>query len=120
MEKTILYDGECSFCTSWVRWVEKRAKDGTFHILSAQESERSRRFPEISAEALQASLHFVDEKKRVFRGAEAVRRILQEIPRYRLLSLLWKIPLAPYFLEKGYTFIAARRNSCALRQKRAK
>ncbi len=39
MSSTVLYDGECSFCTSQVNFIRRRDREGRFRFVSLQSEE---------------------------------------------------------------------------------
>lgn len=70
---TLIYDGDCSFCISCVDRLKKITK-GKVELLSFQSSRE--RFPEILIGDCERSIHWVDLNGNVFKGAEAIFRIL--------------------------------------------
>lgn len=103
---TLLYDGECSFCRTWVEYWQ-RCTDGVLYetIQAAGASH-----PDIPhAEQLRA-VHFIDEHGTVTSGAEAVYAALSRAPGKKWLSWAYAHvrPFA-WASERAYALIAAHR-----------
>lgn len=92
---TLLYDGECNLCASWVEWLEPITK-GQVEYLPFQLS--CERFPQIIIEDCERSIHWVDLKGNVFKGAEAIFRILACV-----LGRTW--PLWMYENAPGFALV---------------
>ncbi|MBA4150689.1 MAG: lipase maturation factor family protein [Verrucomicrobia bacterium] len=73
----IVFDGDCGFCTLWVRrWEQTTAGDVQF--LPSQDPTISERFPEIPKEKFETSVQLVQKNGEVYSGSEAVFRGLAE------------------------------------------
>ena len=77
VRSTLLYDGECIFCACWVEKF-KRITKGQVEYLPFQSP--CDRFPQILIDDCERSIHWVDLKGNVFKGAEAIFRILACVP----------------------------------------
>ena len=95
-KSTLIYDGKCSFCISWVGRLQYVTKDRVEYLASHQEFER---FPQTSTEDYKRSIQLVDSWGNVFEGAEAVFRTLACVPRKT-----W--PLWIYQNIPGFSFVA--------------
>ena len=95
---TLIYDGECSFCVRCVEWLKRITKDQV-ECLPFQPSRE--RFPQILIEDCERSIHWVDSKGNVFKGAEAIFRILACVP-----GRTW--PLWMYENTPGFALVAER------------
>src|SRR5580700_1809657 len=105
----MVYDGDCAFCTLWVRRWRSITGDRVEYV-PFQEPGLPARFPELNGEQLEAAVHFADTDGSVYSGAEAVFRALATHPRSRL-CLEWH-EHSPGFAratEWGYRFIANHR-----------
>ena len=95
---TLLYDGECSFCACWVERLKGITKDQV-EYLPFQSSPKQ--FPKILIEDCERSIHLIDTKGNVFKGAEAIFRILACVP-----GRTW--PLWMYENTPGFALVAER------------
>ncbi len=107
MEKpTLLYDGDCYFCRSWVnRWrktsghaVEFRAYQEAGHL-----------FSHVPSEELKAAIQLIDSQHR-YSGAEAVFKTLAYGGQKGPLFLYQKLPFFKTLSETLYRFVASHRN----------
>jgi predicted DCC family thiol-disulfide oxidoreductase YuxK len=103
----LVFDGDCHFCRRWVeRWRELTA--GAVEYASFQEV--ASRFPEISREAFENAVHFIERDGTVYRAAEAVFRSLGTLRGGRWL--LWCYQHVPGFAaitEIAYRVVAHNR-----------
>ena len=95
---TLLYDGECTFCICWVDRLKAITKDQVEYLPFQSSHER---FPQILIEDCERSIHLIDTKENVFKGAEAIFRILAFVP-----GRTW--PLWMYENTPGFAFVAER------------
>jgi predicted DCC family thiol-disulfide oxidoreductase YuxK len=107
----MVYDGNCHFCTFWVRrW--KRSTGDRVDYLPFQEPVLAARFPEIPREAFETSVQLIETNRQVYNGAEAAFRALACNPRKgRLLWLYEKAPGFALFSEWAYRFVARHRTA---------
>ena len=107
VRSTLLYDGECSFCACWVEWLKAITKDKVEYLPFQSSCER---FPQILIEDCERSIHWIDSKGNVFKGAEAIFRILACVP--GRTWLLWMYENAPGFAlvtERCYQMVSRNR-----------
>jgi predicted DCC family thiol-disulfide oxidoreductase YuxK len=126
----IVYDAECALCTRAVRQLSAvRGARAEFRFVPLQELEKRMKaeacggreraaaepdaLPEtlnrLDPGALRAQLHVVQADGAVFAGAEAVVRIMRELPRWRLLSGLYRVPGMKRAADAAYRYVARRR-----------
>ncbi len=106
MEKpTLLYDGDCYFCRSWVnRW--KKISGAAVEFRAYQEARHL--FPEIPTEELKIAVQLIDSQGRCS-GAEAVFRTLAYGKTAWPLFLYQKLPFFKTLCEGIYRLIASHR-----------
>ncbi len=103
---TLLYDGECLFCRTWVDYWQ-RCTDG---VLYETVQDAGDAHPGIAREQQLRAVHFVDENGKVTAGAAAVFSLLARAPGKKWL--LWAYEhLRPFAWasEQAYALIAAHR-----------
>src|SRR5207237_8584055 len=70
------------------------------------------RFPQISAEQFQESIHLIEPDRRVFTGAEAVLRMLATAGHKRWLHAIYShVPAAGALFDSLYGFVARHRGA---------
>lgn len=95
MKPTLVYDGDCRFCTRWVaRWKHLTGAAVDY----APSAEAARRFPKVPAEAFARAVQFIDADGTVAEGAAAVYKALERAP--------WPAPLAAAAYRRAPGFAA--------------
>jgi lipase maturation factor 1 len=113
---TLIYDGECGFCGKWIDWLRKEDVLQRIELLSYQSEECRSRYPKIDAMSCIEGGKLITLKGDVYSGAEAVPIIFKEIPRWRWVAYLTRIPGVMFIARLVYRRIARNRISlsCAL------
>jgi predicted DCC family thiol-disulfide oxidoreductase YuxK len=106
---TVLFDGECMFCTfqsrliSWLDWFN------AVRLVPIADPRVAEIAPGISRENLHEAMHCVTRDGRIYRGARCIRFISLRMPLAFPLALLLYIPGVIYLAEILYRFISRRR-----------
>lgn len=110
----MIYDGDCSFCSFWVkRW--DCVTGGQVSFLQSRDPEVAVRFPEVPGEQLETAVCLIQTDGAVCSGAEAAFRVLACNPRERWL-LDWYEHSAAFarISERVYRFVARHRGLFSL------
>jgi predicted DCC family thiol-disulfide oxidoreductase YuxK len=91
------------------RLLEKWDRDRRFEVVPSQAPGVQARFPWIPARAYREALQLVGPGGRTWQGAAAVEKILDELPKGRLLSWIFKIPFARPLADRVYKWFARNR-----------
>ena len=112
---TVLYDGDCGFCSLTVDVLRDLDLDTRMEFVPLQHARRHPERPELAAAAeeypLAESIHVLRDDGRVRAGGEAVLEILQALPAGWLFRPWWFVPGLPAVLDRGYAAIARRRGT---------
>ena len=108
-EYTVVYDGTCKVCGKIVRKLNKWDRAKRMQTIPSQAAGVRARFPWIPARAYQESVQLIGPGGRTWQGAAAVEKILELIPRGRLISWIFKIPFARPLAERFYRWFARNR-----------
>lgn len=102
---TMIFDGECGFCRRWIaRW--KSWTGASVNFVPYQELKST----SLKREDLERAVHLIEADGQVFRGAEAVFRMLSPVPGKRWLSWAYeRVPLFARASEWFYSFVARHR-----------
>jgi predicted DCC family thiol-disulfide oxidoreductase YuxK len=106
---TVLYDGECMFCTfqsrviTWLDWFH------TVSLVPIADPRVAEIAPGVAREDLQEAMHCVAKNGRIYKGARCIRFISLRMPLAFPLALLLWIPGVIYLAEMVYRFISRRR-----------
>ena len=106
---TLVYDGECGFCTRSARWVERRDRAGRISVRPSQEAGLIERLGLSREEADRASWA-VEAGGRKFEGAAAINRVFTELGAgWRLLGSLYELAPIRWVEDRYYGRVARRR-----------
>lgn len=109
----LIYDGNCGFCRCWLAWARQSLGD-RLEYLPLQDPHIPGRFPNLSRDRLEESVHLVEPDGTVYCGARAV---------FEALELGWSsLPIRAYrripgvgpVSELGYRFVARHRSFFAV------
>jgi len=105
----IVFDGDCNFCTLWIRrW--RQITGDTVDYLPSQAAGIGTQFPEIPPERFQTAVQLIETDGAVYSGAEAVFRVLSKNPGWQWpLAAYDIVPLISGITESAYGFVAAHR-----------
>ncbi|MEJ5343805.1 MAG: DUF393 domain-containing protein [Chloroflexus sp.] len=109
MRYTMLYDGNCRICRSQAALIAGYDDHNQIELLDANSASARERFPQISHEEAMGQLHVVGPDGTIYRGAEAVREILLQLPTLRGLGELLRLPGALTLAQPVYELIARNR-----------
>lgn len=105
-----MFDGDCSFCKSWVGYWRALTGDAVEYVAYQSASVR---FPEIPDTAFRKAVHFITPQA-AYSGAEAVFRLNAMLTgRAWLLTLFYRLPLFQRLAEWAYSLVAANRNAAS-------
>ncbi|WP_433324015.1 thiol-disulfide oxidoreductase DCC family protein [Spirillospora sp. CA-294931] len=109
LERPVLvYDGDCGFCTSSVRFLERRVPTEA-RVVPFQFADLDALGT--TAERAEYEVLWVDRKGRVFGGAQAVSRLLTGAGGlWRLLGAVIRVPPVRWVAQGVYRLIARNRH----------
>jgi predicted DCC family thiol-disulfide oxidoreductase YuxK len=106
---TLVYDGDCDFCSRLARWVERHDRGGRVSARPNQEPGLIESLGLTRAEVDRASWA-VDRGGRRFEGAAGISRILRELGGgWRVLGSLYLLPPIGWLEDQYYKRVARRR-----------
>jgi len=106
---TLLYDGCCRLCLRTVATLRRLRLRVRLVPVPLQEARPEQLPPGVSREELLAELHAVDASGRLYRGADAVLRILREVRGLGWLAALGRLPLLAPAVDAAYRWLARHR-----------
>lgn len=106
---TIVYDGACKVCTKLSRTLQQWDREKKFEVIPSQTSGIAARFPWIPAKSYTESLQVVAKSGETLQGAAGIERILDELPKGKLISWVFSIPFARALAERLYRWFARNR-----------
>jgi predicted DCC family thiol-disulfide oxidoreductase YuxK len=119
----VIYDGHCKVCGRTVRLLTKWDRDHQLEIIPSQAAGVRERFPWIPPRAYMESVQVIRTSDgKTWQGAAALEQLLKVIPRGRLISWLFKVPLVRPIVDRFYRWFARNRyrlgcgEHCAVRE----
>jgi predicted DCC family thiol-disulfide oxidoreductase YuxK len=109
-QHTVIYDGDCDFCTRQMRRLRQLDWRGSLRLLPISEVPGSDVATQLSPEALAQAIHCVTADGRVLSGARCLRFVSLRLPLLAPLALLLWIPGALAVAEWFYRRISANRH----------
>jgi predicted DCC family thiol-disulfide oxidoreductase YuxK len=107
---TVVYDGFCRVCRRIVRTLGRWDRKGELEIIPSQTPGVGDRFPWIPAEAYRESIQLIDHRTgEAWQGAAAMERVIDALPKGRLITWIFSIPLARPLAERFYRWFARNR-----------
>jgi predicted DCC family thiol-disulfide oxidoreductase YuxK len=106
---TVVYDGMCKVCTRLARVLRKWDGGRNLEVVAAQAPGVMPRFPWIPARAYAEALQMIGEDGMTWQGAAAIEKLLDVLPRGRLISWVFSIPFVRGFADRFYRWFARNR-----------
>jgi predicted DCC family thiol-disulfide oxidoreductase YuxK len=107
-KKTIYYDGSCNMCNAIIKKVDNSSQKEKFNPKDITKDTLPQN---ISKSAAEKEIHVVDENGKIYKNAEAILKILEEYPKWKLIVAIGRLPIIKQILPIGYKFIASHRHS---------
>jgi predicted DCC family thiol-disulfide oxidoreductase YuxK len=105
----MVFDGDCNFCTLWIRRWQQITGD-TVDYLPSQDPNVAKQFQEIPRDNFNTAVQLIETDGVVYSGAEAVFRVLAKNPKWQWpLSAYENVPAISRITESAYDFVASRR-----------
>ena len=109
----VLYDGQCNFCTSQVKNLERLDGKCRLRLISLHDPVVARDYPDLSFQQLMDQMWVVAYDGRKFGGADAIRYLSRHLPMLWPLAPLMHIPGSMPIWRYLYRQIAKRRYKIA-------
>jgi len=107
---TVIYDGQCKVCTRSVELLTKWDRNHDLEIIPSQTPGVREKFPWITPRAYADSIQVVrNQDGKTWQGAAALEELLDVLPKGRLISWLFRIPLVRPLVDKSYGWFARNR-----------
>jgi predicted DCC family thiol-disulfide oxidoreductase YuxK len=106
---TCVYDGMCKVCTRLSGVLEKWDRDHLIEVVPSQATGVMARFPWIPAHAYVEALQLIGPGGQTWSGAAAIEKLLDILPKGRLISWIFKLPFARPLADRFYKWFARNR-----------
>ena len=110
----VIFDGNCVFCTSQVRNLQRLDGGGRLAFLSLHDPFVTQHFPDLTHEQLMEQMYVIPRNERGLSetrlgGAAAIRYLTRRLPRLWILAPLLHVPYSLPLWQWAYDQIARRR-----------
>lgn len=105
----VIFDGHCRICTGQIRRLARWDWGGRLAYLSLHDAEVTRRWPDLTHDALMQEIFIVDQGDRRHRGASALRYLSRRLPTLWWLAPILHLPGTLRFWQWLYRQVAQRR-----------
>jgi predicted DCC family thiol-disulfide oxidoreductase YuxK len=106
---TCVYDGTCKVCTRLSKVLGKWDRHHQIEIVPSQASGILARFPWIPARAYGEALQLIGPGGQTWSGAAAIEKLLDILPKGRLVAWIFKIPYVRVLADRFYRWFARNR-----------
>ncbi len=107
----VVYDGDCSFCCDQIDRIRARDRWQRFEFLPRATPDLDERFPQITEGDFNAGMRLITPGGKVHIGADATYEIARELPFWRRIAWIYRLPVAHAVAKSAYAWIAKNRRS---------
>jgi len=106
---TLVYDGECEFCTRLARWVERRDRRGRVSVRANQERGLVESLG-LTREEVERAAWAIEASGRKFEGAASINKVLRELGGgWAWLGSLYLVAPFKWVEDRYYRRVARKR-----------
>ena len=109
LRNTVLYDGECSFCSFQMKVLTRLDWWNQFDLLPLSDPRAAVLVPSLTREQLLEAIHCVTPLGRVYRGARCLRFVGLRLPMLVPITLVLWFPGVIWVAERLYQRVARNR-----------
>jgi predicted DCC family thiol-disulfide oxidoreductase YuxK len=106
---TVVYDGDCRVCTRLSNMLMQWDGGRQLEVVASLQPGVMARFPWIPARAYAEALQLIAADGTTWQGAVAIEKLLDILPRGRLISWIFKIPFVRTIADRFYRWFARNR-----------
>jgi predicted DCC family thiol-disulfide oxidoreductase YuxK len=106
---TVVFDGDCKVCTRLSTLLREWDRPQQLEVVSSQQRGVMARFPWIPARAYAEALQLIAADGTTWQGAAAIEKLLDILPKGRLLGWVFRLPFARTLIDRFYKWFARNR-----------
>lgn len=106
---TVVFDGTCTVCGKLVKLLRTWDRNSMLEILPSQNGCVRSRFPWIPDRAYLESVQLIGPGGQTWQGAAAIERVIDLMPKGKLITWVFSIPFVRPLAEKFYRWFARNR-----------
>jgi predicted DCC family thiol-disulfide oxidoreductase YuxK len=108
-QAVLIYDATCPVCSSTITWISQNEIENSFEMMPCQSEGLGKLFPYLQRADCMKAMHLVLPGGIVVVGEKTLPEIFLRLKRYRIVSLLFKLPGAGVLSRIAYRWFAGRR-----------
>jgi len=105
----VVYDGNCPFCRQQVARIRHRDLWERFEYAAKQSPGLDERFPTLARGEFSTGMRLVMPDGRIRVGADAIYEIIRQLPNWRWVAWLYRVPGIHALARLLYAWVAANR-----------
>lgn len=102
----IIYDGACPMCSAVINKIQTSPQNKNFAFIDSTKNNLPLR---LTRKEVEKEIHVVDSNGVIYKNAEAILKIFEKYPNFKLLVKIGKLPIIKQILPFVYKLIAANR-----------
>lgn len=106
---TVVFDGNCTVCSRVANLLREWDRTHQLEVVASQQPGVMARFPWIPPHAYADALQLVAADGTTWQGSAAIEKLLDVMPRGRLISWIYRIPFARALADRFYRWFARNR-----------
>ncbi|MGD8977265.1 MAG: demethoxyubiquinone hydroxylase family protein [Gammaproteobacteria bacterium] len=99
---TVFYDGACPLCDREISFYRRREGAGSVRWVDVSQAHQDMLAPDLTREQALARFHVRDGTGELTSGGAAFTRLWSELPGFRTLGRIFRLPPLAWLLERGY------------------
>lgn len=108
-EYTVVFDGHCKVCTRLARVLQRWDTGNILEVVPSQAPGVTARYPWIPVRAYAEALQMVRRDGTTWSGAAAIERLLDVLPKGKLVSWIFRLPFVRAIADRFYRWFARNR-----------
>lgn len=107
---TVVYDGTCGVCQTFVDYFKKRSVGDELEFVAYQLADLNSISPGLTEKMTDKAMYFIRKDGTRFEGAQGVYEVLKRLPGFwRILGTAMAVPLLHFLSERFYQALASNR-----------
>lgn len=106
---TVVFDGNCKVCSRLARVLRGWDRGRELEVVPSEAPGVTARFPWIPPRAYQEALQLIGPGGRTWEGSAAIERLLDLLPKGKLISWIFRIPFVHGLADRFYRSFAKNR-----------
>ena len=107
----VVYDGDCPFCQRQIARIRQQDSLGRFDYVPRQADGLPERFPALAEGDFDTGMRLIRPDGHIYVGADSVYHIARQLPVWRGLAWLYRVPGVHVAARSAYAWVAAHRQS---------